>query len=319
MTVDIGGAGALGIGFETTLGTYIAPQKWIPIRSESLTKAEDKIYRTNIRQSADRTGAVKGYQHVEGDVTFEVSADVLPYFLYIARTVPVKTGAMAPWTYTFAPAHTAKATTATGTNTRKTATIHIIKGGHHRGFLGCSVGQLAFTLDSGLLMCTASIIGVNEPDADQTTATPAWTTNTPPFGPGDITLEIPTGTPRGDADTFSMTINDNLAHQNRLNGQRFAAYQNWGERETTLSAEADFDNLTDYNVFTGQTQQAITFKATHSASDEITIVYNAAIQDGFMANLSGLGDIVRMAMEYHTIHATTESYSIVVKTAESIT
>jgi len=50
VTSEIGGQGTVGVAFETTVGTFVAPTKWIPIRSESLQLVEDKIYRMNIRQ-----------------------------------------------------------------------------------------------------------------------------------------------------------------------------------------------------------------------------------------------------------------------------
>jgi len=316
VTVEVGGAGSVGFAFESTLGTYVAPTKWIPIRSETLANPEDKVYRTNIRGVADRSGAIQGYVHVEGDIVFEVSSDILPYFMYAARVVPVKSGA-GPWTYTFTPAHVAKATTAGGTTTRKTLSILTQRGGNPMAYTGCSVGQLSLTVEGGVLVCTASMVGVNE--AAQSPATPAWPTNAP-FGPGKVTLEIPTSTVRGDADTFTLVINDNLVAANRLNGQRFAAYQNWGEREVTLSVETDFDVLTDFNAFVAQTLQAITLKAIGTpSSDELSIVLNAGVTDSYVVNLSSLGDVNRGVINYHGIYNTGDAYTVVCKTTENIT
>lgn len=315
MTVEVGGAGTVGVAFEAVLGTYVVPVKWIPVRSESLQKMEGKVYRTNIRGLAGRSGVIQGYTHTEGDIVFEVTSDVLPYFLYAARYVPVKTGAMAPFTYTFTPAHVAKASTGAGA-VRKTLSMLVTRGGNPRGFVGLSVGQMTFTVDAGVLLCTASMVGTDE--GTQSTGTPAWAASTV-FGPGKVTLEIPTATPRADMDTFSLAINNNLTPSNRLNGQRAAAYQNWGERETTLTCEADFDTLTDYNVFNNQTIQAITIKAINTAlSDEMSIVLNASAGDSYAYPLASLGDVNRASLAFHAFHNTSDEHVITVKSNEDV-
>lgn len=317
MTSEIGGQGTVGVAFETTVGTFVAPTKWIPIRSESLQLVEDKIYRMNIRATADRTGAVQGYTHVEGDIEFEVTSDVLLYFLYAARMTPTKTGAVAPYTYTFVGAGASKVTTATGPTNRKTLSLLITRGGNPRGFVGMAVGQMVFTLDNGMLICTASMVGTNE--ASQSTGTPTWPT-LQPYGPGKITLEIPTATARADMDTFTLTINDNLVPANRLNGQRNAAYENWGEREITLTCEADFDTMTDWNAFQNQTFQAITVKAINDAvNDSVVALLNAGVADSYSYPLAGLGEINRASLAFHSIYNTSDALTLTVKTSESIT
>jgi hypothetical protein len=316
MTVEVGGAGFLGVGLETTLGTFAAATKWIPFRSETMRLMEDKIWGTNIRGVADRSRATQGYTWVEGDITFEVTPDIMVYFFYASRNVPVKTGA-GPFTYTFTPAHVAKASTASGASNRKTLSMIIQRSNNPMGYVGCSVGQLAFTVDNGLLMCTASIVGVDE--ATQTLGTPTYVQQEV-VGPGDITLEVPTATVRSDADTFTATINDNLVRQNRLNGLRKAAYQNWGEREITLAYEIDFDTLTDYAAFKAQTIQAVTLKGVSvAATEEVTMVFNATAIDSFEANLSALGDVNRATVNMHAFYNTTNSMVTTIKTAETIT
>lgn len=317
MTVEVGGAGTMGLGFEATLGTYVAPTKWIPFRSETLSLVQEPYYRMNIRGVADRTGIVPGYLHTEGDIEVEVTSDILPYLMYLARVSISKTGA-GPYVYTFTPAHVAKASTAASGAVRRTASLLIQRSSNPMAYLGSSVGQIALTVDNGVLIGTFSIVGTNE--SAQSAGTPTWPTAAP-FGPGKVTLEIPTATPRSDADTFTLTINDNLVAANRLNGSRGAAYQNWGEREITLSVETDFDTLTDFNAFVAETNQAITIKGVNTVgSDEMSVVLNATAPDAYVTNLSALGDVNRATLNYHGFYNTTDAYTLVVKTAtENIT
>lgn len=316
MTVEVGGAGKLGLAFEATLGTWLAPTKWIPIRSESLSVVEDKQYRMNLRGLAGRSGALPSYYHVEGDIEFEVNPEFLPYLLYAARVTPSKTGA-GPYVYTFVPAHVAKTTTAGGTTTRKTLSLTVLRGGVGFGYVGCAVGQLAFTVDAGMLICTASVYGTDE--ATQTPGASTYTT-AEPVGPGDVSLEVPAASVRADADTATLTINDNLVTANRLNGSRAAAYNNWGERETTLSFEADFDTkAADYQAFRDGTIRTAVFNGDVSASEYVHITLNATAIDSAPINLAGLGDVNRITVDMHAFHDASDEYTIEVGTAENIT
>ena len=317
MTVEVGGAGTLGLAFETVLGTYTVPTKWVPIRSESLKLVEGKVWGRNIKGKADITRATKGYFHVEGDIVFEVSGASLLYFLYAARMTIAKVGAMAPWHYTFTGAHVAKSTTAaSGPTVRRTLSMLVTRSGNPMGYTGLSVSQLTFTIDSGVLICTASMIGSGE--AAQSAGTPTYVAEDP-FGPGEITLEVPTATARADADTFTLTINDNGQAANRLNGLRTAAYITWGEREVTASMETDFDSLTDFNDFVAQTSRTFKVKAINTAvTDEVDILLNAAINEDTTVNLTSLGDVVRQSISYHGIYDTTDACTIDVYTAESV-
>ena len=317
MTLGIGGTGYMGLAVEATLGTSVPPTKFFPIRSESLQLMEDKIYRTNIRGVADRSGAVKGYTHIEGDVVFEVTSDVLVYFLYAARMKPTKTGAMAPFTYTFTGDHVANPSTAAGATNKKTLSLYVERDAFPRTYAGCSVGQLAFSLDNGLWVCTASIMGLTEATATHVAGT---FTASDPYGPGENQIQVPTATVRADADSFTLTVNDNLTPAFRLNGQQTPAYLVWGEREITAGLDIDYSALTDYNAFIAQTFQAITWKSINTAgTDEVDVLLNCAVTDSYQVNLGSLGDLTRAAVAYHGIYNTTDAALFTINTAEAIT
>jgi len=316
VTSEIGGAGSLGVAFETSRGTYVAPTKWMPIRSESLQLMEDKYYRMSIRGLAEKSGAIPGYTHTEGDVEMDITSDTLVYWMYATRNTPAKSGA-GPYTYTFTPAHVAKTTTASGASTRKTLSIHVERGGNPRGFVGCAVSQYSITVDAGVLIGTFSIVGDDE--ASQSNGTESWPTSVP-FGPGKVSLEIPTSTPRADADTFTFTVNDNLAAANRLNGSRAAAYNNWGEREVTLSVEVDFDTVADFNIFkAGTFQTAKVIGSNNASNDEVTWTLSAAVMDSYVYNLAGLGEVNRATIEMQGIYNGSDSVTTVIKTTENVT
>lgn len=319
MPQELMGQEVVGLSFETTIGTYGGtPLKWIPVRSESLAVVEDKTYRQNLRANVDRRINNQGPYHIEGDIEFEVTADVLVYILYLCRMTPSRTGA-GPYTYTFAPAQSGRpSTAATGVTVRRTGSFLIGRSARPFGYLGCSVSQLAFSYDNFTLICTASIIGMAE--AQQTIPAQTWPTSLP-YGPVQNTVELPSASARGDVSSLSFTINDNGQAEQRINGTRAAAFTRWADREVTLNMEFDFDALTDYNAFLGQTVQNLIVKSSRvPASDEVKFTFNNTVMDTYVpGGGGGQGDLIMATADMHATVDTLDPYSIAVGTAEVIT
>lgn len=319
MPLTMGGAGVLGVAFEAVYGTFVPPTKFIPIRSESLTHNEDKQVLTPIRGLAVASKVKRGYTVVEGDIEFEVTSDTLIYFLYAARTTPSRVGVAAPFTYNFVPSSVVQPTTAAGEATRKTLSVYIDRGGEEFTYVGCSVGQISFTIDNGDLICTASVVGLDlETDNGATVpAYDAWE----PFGPGQIGVELPTGTPRTDMDTFTINIQDNAEALNRIKqGSRSPTYVRWGEREVSGTFDHDFLNLSEYNAFINNTSREWTILATHDANnDQVEITLRGTLLTGYPVNLSSLSDLIRASVDFRSVYNGAPEYEIEVKTNEDVT
>jgi hypothetical protein len=310
VTVGIGAGGAMGVAFEATQGTYIAPTKFVPIDSESLHYVQDTVWRRPIRYTAEILGAVAGNAHVEGDITLDCTEDVLLYFLRAARTTCVKTGTTPNFTYTFTP--TALATPV------KTLAIAIDRNTFVHGYVGCIVSSFTISIEDGALKLNASIVGNNE--AAQAALTGITWPTVSPFGMGLYAIEIPTATAVFDTDTFSFQVEDNAEPQFRLKntgqGAQFVAF---GERSTQMSVERDFEARTEYDAFKNLTSKSISLKAVRSANNSIQIDMPASIVDTYEVGLSGQGDLLRASVAYNgVVDATGKSYQIIVKTQEDI-
>lgn len=310
----LAGCGFLGIGLETTSGTYVPPTKYIPLRSESLKYQQDTMWRRPIAQTVDITAAIPGNVHVEGDVEMEVTPDIAVYFHEIMRGAVVKTGA-GPYSYVFTGV-----CGATGVNTAsgKTASITVVRNGQVFGYVGCLVGQAAYSVDNGALVGTYSIIGFNE--ASQTLPTPTWGTAIP-YGAGDLELQIPTATPIFDTEGFDLTINDNADPQYRMiaglpgRGARFVKF---GEREVSMKVDRDFDTRADYDAFKIYTAQSITWTAT-KGTEIMTFLMGAAIKDSYELGLSGQADLIRASISYQGIRAASgNAYQMTIATSENV-
>lgn len=178
----LGASGIMGIALEETSGTYTAPVKFVPFDSESLKWSQENVERRPIRNTPSLVGMIRGDGHIEGDITFDVTVDILIWFLAASRCTYTKTGTAPSLTYKFTPVPVAVPT--------KTMSITIKRGNETSGYTGCVVGGFTLSVDdSGAFKMTVTIVGNAE--APQTAPTAVWPT-TLPFGAGMYRLEIPT-------------------------------------------------------------------------------------------------------------------------------
>ncbi len=235
MAAGIGAAGILGVAREVTAGTYVAPEKFIPIRSESMTFNQETVFTRPIREVADIVNAVPGNVAVEGDIEFEVAHDFLPHFMHGMRGVVTKAGAASDFTYTFESDAVAQRTA-----TLTTLSITIERNGIVFGYTNCVINTFNLTVDNGILVCTLGVMASEETVAAAPTA--VWPT-TIPFGAGQYDIQIPTAVQVFDVDSFDFSVDDGGEHAYRLrdNG-RGAQFTKFGERTTELTIEKDFDS-----------------------------------------------------------------------------
>jgi len=313
---EIGGSGQVGLAFETTKGTYIAPTKWIPVRSESLQKIEEKQYRMNIRALADRTPGPQGNYRIEGDIEFEITHDTILYFLYAARVLPAKTG-VTDFTYTFTPVATANPTTASGATTRKTLSILVGRSNLGFGYTGLSVTGFSITFDNEVMVGTFSLMGLDE--SLQSIGAQTWPTSDV-YGPEESEVKIPAATARVDISSASLTVDDGGVADHRMDGSRAPSRIRWGEREVTFTAEHDFEDRDDYDIFTAQTQQSLLVQGSRSATnDQVKVTLAGTITDSYDVTLPGLGDLVSANIGYHATYDGADAYTVEVKSTEDIT
>lgn len=310
MAPGIGAAGILGIAIESTPGTYAAPTKFVPFISESLTSTQATIWRRPIRQSASIIGAVPGNFHVEGELQIEAMEDIVPYFLYAGRHNTTKTGTTPNFTYTFTPTADAIPT--------KTLSITTVRNGVVFGFVGCVVASFTFTVEDGIMMMNLNILGQDE--ATQSVPTPTWPTTTP-FGAGQYSVEIPTGSPVQDTDNFEFSVDNSAEPQFRLQTpKRGAQFIKYGERSATINFDRDFESRSDFDSFKALTAQSITVTASKTPDRSISLVAPVAIKDTYEVQNSGQGDLVRASISYQcVVDPTGKDYQITVKTDEDFT
>jgi hypothetical protein len=315
MAVGIGAGGFIGIAFETTYGTYTAPTKYFPIKSESFKFMQDTYWRRVIRANVvSWLGATDGFSHIEGDLEMELMEDALPYFLYASRNTVAKTGAGADKTYTTTPTAQARETGS------RSLSITIVRAGIVFGYTGCIVGKMSFTVDAGTPMMTLSVVGSDE--TVQSLPTPTWLTTSVPFGAGMYSIEIPTASQVFDCNGYTFEVDDNAEPQFRLNSSRKATYIKFGERSTTMKTTRDFDGRTEYDSFKTLTAQSISLVMTKTAVKKVTFKLPNAIRESYDGpDLTGQGDLITADVNFNGAFdvATSKDYEIVVICQEDIT
>lgn len=332
MPAGLSGAGFLGMAFETTKGTYVAPTTWIPILSESLKYTEERYFSPQIRQQTIVSDVKQGYYHVEGDIELEVDPAFLPYLLYCSRHTIVKSGA-GPYEYKYTPSTAGSSSTAAGTTTPKTASFVIARNGEFFSYSGCVLAGFSFALDTSdaVLKMTANILG--ESEADQAGPfTPTWATPNL-FGASAHQVYVaasaasPTfGAASTDFNGFTFTTDYGAEPQNRIINTRNAAYISYGETVANMETELDFIDRTEYDNFVATTQRAYKLEsanggATYSAGTSgVKIQVNRAVYETYDLGLSGLGDLIMAGVTARAIGiASGDPYEIWVKSAVSIT
>lgn len=310
MAQTIGASGVVGIAVEVTSGTYLAPTVFIPINKESLKWDPDMQERAPIRNSAGLIGLVPGANgSVSGDIEFDVSADILAYIVQAGRFTIVKSGT-APYVYTCTPAPLAIPA--------KTLSISIRRGNEVFGYTGCVVSTLKLSVDDkGIMVCTASFVGVAE--ATAAALTPVWGT-VPIISAGMYSLQIPTATQIFDTDKFEFTAEESATTNPRIKSTLGAGFVNYGESRASITVERDFDTRAQYDLFKAGTSQSVTLLATQSATNIVSILMPVGTMKTYEVNLGGQGDLVRAKVEYAgVVDATGKHFQLVVTTSVNIT
>jgi hypothetical protein len=312
MALGVGGQTVVGVAVETTVGTYVAPTHYMLLRDETLKYMQDTVWRRPLKGIVDVDGPVGGFTHVEGDITVEVTEDILPQILRCARYDCAKTGPTTLiYEYVFTPNAVAIPT--------KTMSITVMRAGVVFGYTGCIVHGQEYTMDKGELIGKFSILGLDE--GVQSAPTPSYVT-TAPFGAGQYLLKIPSGGSEVcDSDELTFTVADAGTSQFRICSHRTAAFSKYGERTTTLKLTRDFDGRAEYDDFKSLTAKGITLLCDKDADHQILFDVKACTIETYdFTGGSAQADLVRAQISYNGIYdaGSTETHEITVRTEANI-
>jgi hypothetical protein len=270
-----------------------------------------------MRGIADVIGVVPGATHIAGDIMFELTEDVLPYFMYCMRASIAVAGST-DLTYTLTPEHGAVPNVWSG----RTMSITVVRNGFPFGYSGLVVSELEIEAsDAGIVTCKASVVGQTEAAVDA--PSPSWEAVVP-FGPGTFNIQIPTATEVFDMDKFTFTVNDAATPQYRLQTVRSPSYISFGERTVSYKTERDFSSRDEYDNFykLALAEDGLTVIMTKGADNQVTYVLPQPQADTFdVGQLTGQGTLIRSSVSFDGIYniGASNAYSIVCQCQEAVT
>lgn len=306
----IGAGNAVFVTLETVYGTYVDPVAgsatgvWVPIIEEDLMYREDPYYSEQIRGEVTDADRKPGYYRAEGNITMEVDAKYMPYFLYASRHNMTKTGASAPYSYLAVPTVIGSAYPG---GAQRGLSITVERNGVGFGYNGCVVGNYEFTVENGVLRCTLGILGLGEQNLPGGLGTPTWQA-TDLFGADAHSIYIdasgttPAFTTRdNNFNGFTFRADHNATAQNRIRPDRQASYVAFGKTEATYDTELDFLDKTEYTNYRNGVSRALKFESIIPggltgtwtlASQGFRIMCYRSPYDTYEVSTPGIGDIV---------------------------
>lgn len=285
MTTRTGLDAQIGFAEEVTVGTRVAPNRWVPFDSESLTLSIERIESDGIRAGRtvlDSLDWAAGSRTVAGDVTMDARTKDLGLFLKHGLGAVSTTGA-GPYTHTFVP----------GDLYGKGLTVQVGRpdtGGTVRPFeyAGCKISGFTLSADvDDILKLGLSLVGRDESTA-QSLGTAVYTAASTlfTFVHGSLTIA---GAPVP-VMSVELSVENGLQGSRHRLGSAVSTEQRQNERrEIMLTAEADFQGLTEYNRFvSGATAAAVLVFV--SGPDTLTVTLNVRF-DGETPTVDGVDEI----------------------------
>ena len=278
-----GGFAHLGLKKETAWGTPVAVDTYVPFISESLVKDIEQIMDSEVRAYREEPPQYPGISQVKGDIVFAVRPATIGYFLRSVLGAPSSSGGSPNYTHVFLPATTAH----TDVCFLPPYTFEI-----HRDlasafqYAGCVVDSLQLEMGVGqkIMRCTASILGKSvtliaktSPTLDATNPF-LWSEASATIGGGGVTQ----------VESFSVKFSNNLEGVVTLNGSSaLGAIGLNGPLNCDISMTLNCLDLTEYNRFIAQSQNAMVLTVTKDVNTEIKIETAKLLYTAFPVNVGG--------------------------------
>ena len=328
----------VGLGIEHTVGHYKAPQKYLPITSESLSVTNETVEGRELTGTSDVTYAKPGNESVEGSIEMDAKHDCIPWLLQAMRgtVIPTFTGTGADKIYTYRFIPNNEAVPSDG----NTLSLTIKRANEIFLYTGVKVNRLGFDVNDGLLSMSLDVMGLDEDNIDASDpdninfssklsatqltelarAVNLGFTLTPPFGAGEYAIYIPSNKQNYGTDSFNLEIDDGGEILFRLrDDKRTPTINKWGERSVTSSNELDFISKAEYKNYRDVDitnlryfcQFAKKITGTTDTKPYLNLFLPKVYLNDYSVDTSGgQGDLVRASGSYMAIKPAVEDHSV---------
>lgn len=305
MALKSGLAAQLGVKAETTWGTFVAPTRFYPLISESLTEDIDRLESEGIIAGARVLRSEQwaaGNVDVGGDIQTELYQQGMGALLKACFGAVATTGA-GPYTHTFTP----------GDLTDDHLSVQVGKPDvagtvQPFSFYGMKVTDWELSMDAGgLVTLSTSLIGKQLATSDSLATASYGTGSATPF-----TFKHASATIAGSAANvkkLTITGSNGLDGDRRFIGSEYRAEPLEAElREYGGTVDLEFENLTQYNRFRNANEVALVSTISAGASASLTTTMNVRF-DGSTPEVDGRG-IVQLSAPYKCIGTSTDASAI---------
>lgn len=305
MALKSGMAAQLGVKAETTWGTFVAPTRFYPLISESLTEEIDRLESEGIiaGQRVLRSEQwAAGNVDVGGDIQTELYQQGMGALLKACFGAVATTGA-GPYTHTFTP----------GDLTDDHLSVQVGKPDvagtvQPFSFYGMKVTDWELSIEAGgLVMLTTSLVGKQLATSDALATASYGTGAATPFTFRHATASVAGGA----ANVKKLTIkgSNGLDTDRRFIGSEYRAEPLEADlREYGGTVDLEFESLTQYNRFRNANEVALVSTISAGASASLTTTMNVRF-DGATPEVDGRG-IVQLSAPYKCIGTTTDASAI---------
>jgi len=310
--MGMGNIGHIGLAKETTWGTPVAITDYVEAMSESMALTIERFDIKQIAALYTEADDMSGIRRIEGDVSFPVFPDIINPFLRGVFGEPTVTVTLSGYLYQNQFV-TPSADFASGVPAAP-YTFEIFRDVTSSfRYSGTVINGLSFQVQPNQeLRATASLISKTSSVVAKTS--PSFVSSpVEPFAFDTCSLSI------GGAGTVvieSLTINvqqqlEGIAALNATTD--IAKIRRSGPQMVEISGTADFDNLTEYNKFINQTEQALSAHFFRASSFGMTITVPRMIYTAYPVSMGGRD---RLTVDfsgkgrYHTGSATAIDFTV---------
>lgn len=305
MALKSGLAAQLGVKAETTWGTFVAPTRFYPLISESLTEEIDRLESEGIVTGLRVLNTAQwaaGNVDVGGDIQIELYQQGMGALLKACFGAVSTTGA-GPYTHTFTP----------GDLTDDHLSVQVGKPDgagtvQPFSFSGMKVTDWELSMEAGgLVTLSTSLVGKQLATSESLATASFGTGAATPFTFKHASATIAGGA----ANVKKLTISgsNGLDSDRRFIGSEYLAEPLEAElREYGGTVDLEFESLTQMNRFRNANEVALVATISAGASASLTVTMNVRF-DGATPEVDGRG-IVQLSAPYKCIGTSTDASAI---------
>lgn len=295
-------AGQFGYVTETTTGTAVTVDTFLPINSESVKQEIERLDSQGIRAGRLVTSTWKpGSQTIAGSIELELwNTDIATVFNHMFGAVATATNG-GQWNYTFTP----------GDLTGKSFTAQVGRpdiSGTVRPFTwaGCKIDTWTLSAEVGeLAMLSLDVVAMTETNGTAL-ASASYDASLDPFVFTEGSVVV-AGTTNNAVRSFELEGANGLTDRFRLGSATSKEYLENAFREYTGTLTTDFESLTAYDRFLDGTESALKL-VFNNGTENLEVTLNVRY-DGESPELAG-EELLEQPLPFKAVSATNDSSAI---------